>query len=359
MSDENKGAFRERVRNAAEAALKAHGSVGPLELLQRMGFLYSGHFVEWQRGAAGRAALESCFQVGPEKLGRTLRYFAEWVGERGLEPIEAPYTRRTARGMEELRVTADGNPEREKFYRTRFVPKARTEARQRQIRGKVTKAPDLVVFEKVSEEGNCSECGAELLQGNFLVMEKGRPLCLACADMDHLVFLPAGDTALSRRSRKHSQLSAVVVHYHRSRRRYERQGLLVTAEGLARAEQECAADVSKRARRREKAVFIRQAEDREFVGEMVQAIASQYPGCPAHEAQAIARHTALRGSGRVGRSAAGRALEPQAIELAVRAHVRHAHTNYDALLMGGADRQDARALVRDRIDQVMAGWRRG
>jgi hypothetical protein len=41
------------------------------------------------------------------------------------------------------------------------------------------------------------------------------------------VFLPAGDAALSRRARKASTLSAVVVRFSRPRKRYERQGILV------------------------------------------------------------------------------------------------------------------------------------
>jgi hypothetical protein len=96
-------------------------------------------------------------------------------------------------------------------------------------------------------------------------MENGQPLCLTCADLDQLVFLPAGDTALSRRSRKHSSLAAVVVRFNRKRKRYERQGLLVTEEALAKAEEECVTDASARAAARGRAALARQEEDREFV----------------------------------------------------------------------------------------------
>jgi hypothetical protein len=98
---------------------------------------------------------------------------------------------------------------------------------------------DLTVFITVSES-SCSECGEDLGRRAWitLVEEKGA-LCLACADLDHLVFLPAGDAALTRRSRKHSNLSAVVLRWSRARKRYERQGLLVEAEALDLAEQEC------------------------------------------------------------------------------------------------------------------------
>ena len=71
----------------------------------------------------------------------------------------------------------------------------------------------------------------------------------------------------------------------------------------------------------------------------------------------IAAHTAARGSGRVGRSAGGRAPEPEAIELAVLASVRHRDTRYDALLMSGIDRQTARAQVRDTVASVLEAWR--
>jgi hypothetical protein len=93
---------------------------------------------------------------------------------------------------------------------------------------------DIVIF-SILRDSKCSECGVELWKGSFLKMEKDRPLCLECADLDHLVFLPSGDTALTRRSRKYSLLSAVVVRFSRSRGRYERQGLLLESEALERS----------------------------------------------------------------------------------------------------------------------------
>ena len=203
----------------------------------------------------------------------------------------------------------------------------------------MNKAPDfVVVFEKVGDEGNCSECGADLLEGNFLLMEKGKALCLGCADLDRLVFLPSGDTALSRRSRKHSSLAAVVVRFNRRRKRYERRGLLVTDSALAKAEAECVADAPERAATRSRAAVARQEEDREFVSAFAEVILRRHPGCPIDEARRIAEHAGCRSSGRVGRSAAGRALEASAVDLAVIAHIRHAHTNYDELLMRGTER---------------------
>jgi hypothetical protein len=53
--------------------------------------------------------------------------------------------------------------------------------------------------------------------------------------MDHPVFLPSGDAGLTRRARKASTLSAVVVRWSRTHQRYERQGLLVEPAALKAA----------------------------------------------------------------------------------------------------------------------------
>jgi len=352
------GKLRERVVQCAEAVLKKAGSVGPLELFQQMGFLQSSHVEAWRKGNEHYPSLRLWIQVGHEKFQKTIQHFHEWAKERNLRPIEANYARRGPRAVEVLRVTEDGDPEWEAFYRTHYAPADLPQKKTARLAEKLSKPPDLVVFEKVSEEGNCSECGAELSKGAFLVMEKGHPLCLSCADMDELVYLPAGDAAMSRRARKHSALSAVVVRFNRSRKRYERQGLLVAEAALARAEDECAADAPARAAARAQAAVAREAEDRDFVQALTQAILVRFPGCPPEEAGEIARHTGRRSSGCVGRSAAGRALEPQAIDLAVTAHIRHVHTNYDKLLMGGTERLDARALVREKIESVREAWRK-
>ena len=61
--------------------------------------------------------------------------------------------------------------------------------------------------------------------------------------------------------------------------------------------------------------------------------------------------------GRGDRSAAGRALDPGAIGLAVAASVRHRDTAYDQLLMSGHGRSEARLLVRDEVDRRLEAWR--
>src|SRR5207245_5984194 len=119
-----------------------------------------------------------------------------------------------------------------------------------------SEAKDLVVFD-ILRESKCADCGKELLGGDFLFMEGERPLCLTCADLDELVYLHRGDTALTRRARRHSTLSAVVLRFSRARKRYERQGVLVEEAALEHAEQECLADADKRAAQRERAEVYR------------------------------------------------------------------------------------------------------
>ena len=121
-----------------------------------------------------------------------------------------------------------------------------------QQRERITKAedspPDLLVIQPV-RDWTCAQCQGT---GNFLIMDDPGPLCLACADMDHLIFLPSGEAALTRRAKKASDLSAVVVRWSRTRKRYERQGLLVEETALEQAEQQCLADEDARTRRRER-----------------------------------------------------------------------------------------------------------
>ncbi len=216
---------------------------------------------------------------------------------------------------------------------------------------------EIVVF-SILKPSACSECGEELWKGSFLRMEKEKPLCLECADLDHLVFIPRGDAALTRRSRKYSTLSVVVVRFSRSRKRYERQGLLVESGALERAQEECLSDEAKRQLAREKASLARERADNQYVAQFTDSIRSRYPGCPPTEAEAIAKHACEKYSGRVGRSAAAKSFDAMAIDLAVKAHVRHAHTKYDQLMSRGWDRTEARSAVLGRVTEILARWRR-
>ncbi|GAB2838391.1 hypothetical protein GCM10027074_00880 [Streptomyces deserti] len=212
----------------------------------------------------------------------------------------------------------------------------------------------LLVYQPLKKR-HCSVCRRGPLP--LLVMEDGVPRCLGCADLGHLVFLPRGDTALTRRSREESGLSAVVVRFNRRRSRYERQGVLVEEAALARAEQRCLADAEARRRRRARDARRRAAQDARFAEAFAAELRRLFPGCPAERARDIAAHASVRGSGRVGRSAAGRALTEGAVTSAVVASVRHLDTPYDRLLMNGVPRQEARRRIAAAVQTVLRGWR--
>ena len=205
----------------------------------------------------------------------------------------------------------------------------------------------------------CAECAEELGKGRFLRMEAERPLCLACADLDRLVFLSRGDAALTRRASRYSTLRAVVVRFSRSRRRYERQGVLVEEAALTRAEQECLSDAEARQLARERAAERRQQLDAEYVEKFARRVGDLFPECPREEQRAIAEHACQKYSGRVGRCADAKELETGAVESAVRAHVRHAHTRYDELLSRGVSRGEARGLVAGLVAKRLEQWEHG
>ena len=218
------------------------------------------------------------------------------------------------------------------------------------------KSEDLKVFIS-SRDSMCDECGSDLGRKAWitLINEKGA-LCLACADLDHLVFLPSGDAALTRRARKHSTLVAIVLKWSHALKRYERQGLLVEMRALGRAEKECLADYEARAKRKERADARRAEQDSEYIERFAMRVRKLYPRCPSGMEVTIAEHACLKYSDRIGRTAAAKTFDENAVRLAVVAHIRHTETNYDSLLAGGYDRWDARSLVKEEVEQVLENW---
>lgn len=147
-----------------------------------------------------------------------------------------------------------------------------------------------------------------------------------------------------------------MLQWSRARKRYERQGLLVEAQALEKAEEECLSDSDARARRREREATRREEEDRHYMDQFAAQVRTLFPSSPSGREQAIAEHACLKYSGRVGRSAAAKALDAETVRLAVIAHIRHRETNYDDLLAKGTDRADARVAVAGTVQQVLQQW---
>jgi hypothetical protein len=338
--------LEQRVRRVAETTLAQQQFVSAIDVLLGLGWLAPSHLDLWRQGRVD--SLERVVQANLSKVTTAMTAFRRWAQDRGLKPSETDYVART-RDHRPLRFSVSGDSAIELAYRTHWVS---AQLSQRAVE-RQSRPPDLVVIWPL-KEWTCTSCGGT---GDLLFMEDPGPLCLDCADLGHLEFLPSGDATLTRRAKKASQLSAVVVRWSRARKRYERQGILAEPEAIERAEEECLSDAEVRARRREREQARTADEDTRFQNEFAAAIRELFPGCPAGRAAAIARHAATRGSGRIGRSAAGRALDLDAVRLAVAASVRHLDTDYDELLMSGFDRETARDQVRQPVEEVLERWR--
>ncbi|MDK1082249.1 MAG: DUF2293 domain-containing protein [Anaerolineae bacterium] len=208
-----------------------------------------------------------------------------------------------------------------------------------------------------NRESHCEDCNINLERGDFIFLDKQKIYCLECADLSHLEYLPAGDAALTRRSKKYSELHATVYQWSSARKRSERQGVLVEYDALEKAQAECLDDNDLRAKRSELQREREVIRDQQFIGDFAKEIRNLYPRCPDGVPEIISRHACQKYSGRVGRSSAAKSFDEGTIQLAVVAHIRHVETNYDSMLMEGWDRQDARTRVRDIIDDVISSWR--
>ncbi|HEY9057559.1 MAG TPA: DUF2293 domain-containing protein [Aurantimonas sp.] len=81
---------------------------------------------------------------------------------------------------------------------------------------------------------------------------------------------------------------------------------------------------------------------------IARALTATIPRAPFLDAEAIRAAARARHM---------RALSPQsAVWLATVAHIRHAHTEYDALMDEGYDRDAARFFVLDAINAVLDRW---
>jgi hypothetical protein len=208
-----------------------------------------------------------------------------------------------------------------------------------------------------SRESKCSKCAGQIGIGDRITLDEIHAICAQCAGIASLVFLPSGDTALTRRATLHTGKKYPVLKFSRARKRNERQGVLVTSEALAKAQQECDADASQREGKQAIAAKRREKQDAEYQAAFAGRIRELYPSAPAGIEGPIADHACRKYSGRVGRSAAAKKLFAETVDLAVRAHIRHAHTKYDSLFSKGYEKEDARREVRGKVDEVAARWR--
>src|SRR5437868_10168595 len=229
MNRRNRDKLADRVVKAAEASLAAQHYVSPVDVLVGIGWLDPGAEKRWRQGQID--CLEGAVQTNLPRISEAMKLFRSWASDKGLLASETDYVARTPqRGR--LRFSRSGNPMIEKLYRTHWVSPALPEKKRERLAEKASRAPDLVVIRPLNNEWTCHRCSGPC---DLLVMENPGPACVRCVGLGDLEFLPAGDALLTRRAKAKSARSAVVVRFSKSRRRYERQGLLVEPAALAEA----------------------------------------------------------------------------------------------------------------------------
>lgn len=236
MNPANRDKLRARVVAAAQVALAQQGYVSPLDVLMGIGWLPPSTEARWRQGRV--SYLESGMQANLARISEAMKMFRAWAVENHLYPSETAYVAR-APSRPQLRFSKSGDPTIERLYRTHWVSRELSEEEQQQIKVKASQPPELVVIQPHNQDWKCHRCGGS---GELLMMEDPGPACLACVGLGDLVFLPAGDAKVSRRAKANSDVYAVVVRFSRTRKRYERQGLLVRPEALRLAVDSAAKD---------------------------------------------------------------------------------------------------------------------
>lgn len=229
MSQKNQVPLGNRVARAAEAALASRHVASVTDILIGIGWLDPGAVGRWQRGQVD--CLEEVVQVNPPRILEAMQLFQSWAAERGLIASPTDYVDRTPQ-RRALHFSRSRDPKIEASFRTHWMSPELSEAKRERLAEKASRGAELVVIQPLNAEWTCHRCGGT---GNLLMMEPPGPACLRCVGLDDLEFLPAGDARLTRRVKANSARYAVVVRFSRTRRRYERQGLLVEPRALAEA----------------------------------------------------------------------------------------------------------------------------
>ena len=216
------------------------------------------------------------------------------------------------------------------------------------------------IFLTKKEKLKCNICRAPISKGKLFVSENEnkKGTCLNCSPFSNYTLLPSGDAAMTRRSKKHSELCGIVLEWNQRRKRYERRGQFVELEAIERSKKECIKDQAIRSERNKKAAIRREIQDSKYIADFARAIANRYPNCPKNRTIKIAQHACEKHSGRVGRTAQAKSFDLNMIDLAVEAHIRHSETNYDEQFGKGKSKKEIRSDLKFEIQQIMTKWRK-
>ncbi|KAI9707843.1 MAG: hypothetical protein M1820_004448 [Bogoriella megaspora] len=162
-------------------------------------------------------------------------------------------------------------------------------------------------------------------------------------------FLPKGDVYLTRRCTVRSEEFGLPAEIVFDTNGTTRLGLLVHHSIYYPVLQEAAETAAARAAAvsRKDAANLSKARD---------AVRDLYPTIPGKDLEAVLKRAWEKGSGNVGRT--GTKEMEEKVKLAVEAHIRHSHTEYDGLLRMGMSREGARKKIRVDVRDVAESWKK-
>jgi hypothetical protein len=228
----NLAQIEKRVVQSAETLLFKQHYLSVLEVFLAMGWLKPVHVQAWRSGKV--AYLEKVIECNLHKITHAMKCLRRWALAKGLKPSETVYLAKTRGPKKHLRFSKSGESPIERAYRTHYVSAILGEKKEARLKERLERPPEPAVF-LIVKESRCACCQNLVPKGALLWMEGQEPLCMVCAKLDRLVLLPSGNALLSRRSKQYSKVWAVVLKYSRTRKRYERQGLLVEEGALLKA----------------------------------------------------------------------------------------------------------------------------
>ncbi|OTA77268.1 hypothetical protein M434DRAFT_63888, partial [Hypoxylon sp. CO27-5] len=159
-------------------------------------------------------------------------------------------------------------------------------------------------------------------------------------------FLPKGDPHKTLNCRKKARAEGHIVYVVHNPK-HQQIGIRIPAAIHDRVQEKSEPTQQSQA----KAV---QRKDKKMEAEFRGSVRSQFPQIPASDLERVVKHTLTKNSGRVGRTT--KLPLNQKAELAVCAHIRHRHTDYENLLANKVPRNDAREQIFEKVKKVAKEW---
>ncbi len=98
-----------------------------------------------------------------------------------------------------------------------------------------------VVFQ-LNRSSRCYNCDERMVAGEFVVLkykdEDKEALCASCAGIDELEVVQSGNAELTKLTSRYSVVRYVIMRWSDVWKAYERQGILVDSDAVARAKAE-------------------------------------------------------------------------------------------------------------------------